>query len=92
MRQAVPFLDCIPLLLRREGESWYVAHRREALDGSYSLQVFVWPPGSKTSIYDHSSWGAYACALESIFEERYERLDDGSLRDHTRLKKSWERV
>ncbi len=99
MRQAVPFLDrlirepavlaWIPLLLGRKSESWYVAHRREALDGSYSLQVFVWPPGSRTRIHDHSSWGAYCCALGTIFEERYERLDDGSQRDHARLRKAW---
>jgi len=26
---------------------------------------------------DHSSWGVYCCAVGSILEERYERLDDG---------------
>jgi len=56
------------------------------------LQVFVWPPGSRTRIHDHSSWGAYCCALGTIFEERYERLDDGSQRDHARLRKAWERA
>src|SRR5829696_9019815 len=68
------------------------ARTRAALDGSSSLQVFVWPPGTATRIHDHSSWGAYCCALGTIFEERYERLDDGSQRDHARLKKSWERA
>ncbi|MBA2617387.1 MAG: cysteine dioxygenase family protein [Rubrobacter sp.] len=102
MQQAVPFLDrlirepafraWIPLLLGRESESWYVAHRREAPDGSYSLQVFVWPPGSRTRVHDHSSWGAYRCALGTIFEERYERLDDGSILDHAHLRKAWERA
>ena len=85
--QILPFLE-----EARYAEDWYVAHRQDSEDGSYSLQVFVWPPGTGTKIHDHSSWGAYACALGSIFEERYERLDDGSLRDHARLKKSWERV
>jgi len=79
-------------LLRRESKGWYVTHHWRAPDGSYSLQVFVWPPGTATRIHDHASWGAYACALGTIFEERYERLDDGSLRDHARLKKSWERA
>jgi Cysteine dioxygenase type I len=79
-------------LLRRGSEGWYVTHRWRAPDGSYSLEVFVWPPGTATRIHDHASWGAYACALGTIFEERYERLDDGSLRDHARLKKSWERA
>lgn len=86
------FLDWIPLLLGQESEGWYVSHRREAPDGSYSLQVFVWPPGSWTLVHDHSSWGAYRCALGTIFEERYERLDDGSQRDHARLRKAWERA
>jgi hypothetical protein len=79
-------------LLRRESEGWYVAHRWRAPDESYSLQVFVWPPGTATRVHDHASWGAYACAVGTIFEERYERLDDGSLRDHARLKKSWDRA
>jgi predicted metal-dependent enzyme (double-stranded beta helix superfamily) len=102
MEQAVTFLDrlvrepaflaWIVPLLERESDSWYVASRRKALDGSYSLQVFVWPPGSRTRIHDHSSWGAYCCALGTIFEERYERLDDGSQRDHARLSKAWERA
>jgi predicted metal-dependent enzyme (double-stranded beta helix superfamily) len=102
MQEAIPFLDrlvrepafldwILPLLERRS-ESWYVAHRHDALDDSYSLQVFVWPPGSRTRIHDHSSWGAYCCALGTIFEERYERLDDGSQQGHARLRKVWERA
>ena len=71
-------------------EDWYVAHRYDGRDSSYSLQIFVWPPGSRTRIHDHSSWGAYRCALGTIFEERYERLDDGSRPDHVRLKKAWQ--
>jgi predicted metal-dependent enzyme (double-stranded beta helix superfamily) len=102
MRQAVPFLGrltrepafraWIPLLLERESEGWYVAHRREAPDGSYSLQVFVWPPGSRTLVHDHCSWGAYRCALGTIFEERYERLDDATQQGRARLRKAWERA
>jgi predicted metal-dependent enzyme (double-stranded beta helix superfamily) len=79
-------------LLKQESEGWYVSHRWKAPDGSYSLQVFVWPPGTATKIHDHASWGAYCCALGTIYEERYERLDDGSVRDHARLKKAWERA
>ena len=79
-------------LLKRESEDWYVAYHWRAPDRSYSLQVFLWPPGTATRIHDHASWGAYCCALGTIFEERYERLDDGTLRDHARLKKSWERA
>src|SRR5215217_5502089 len=70
-------------------ERWYVARRWDAPDRSYSLQVFVWPPGTRTMIHDHSSWGAYACAAGTVFEERYERLDDGSRFEHARLEEAW---
>ena len=81
----LPFLE-----EARYAEDWYVAHRHDAEDGSFSLQVFVWPPGTRTKVHDHSSWGAYCCAIGSVLEERYERLDDGSRHDHARLKKVWQ--
>jgi predicted metal-dependent enzyme (double-stranded beta helix superfamily) len=87
------FLDThvLPLLEEARGaEDWYVAHSYDAQDGSYSLQVFVWPPGTRTQIHDHTSWGAYCCVVGSVLEERYERLDDGSRLNHARLKKVWE--
>jgi predicted metal-dependent enzyme (double-stranded beta helix superfamily) len=81
----------LPLLEEaRNGEDWYVAHRHDAEDGSFSLQFFVWPPGTGTKIHDHSSWGAYCCAAGTVLEERYERLDDGSRPDHARLKRVWQ--
>jgi len=70
-------------------KDWYVAYRQDAPDRSYSLQVFVWPPGSATRIHDHSSWGAFCCVVGSVLEERYEHADDGSLPDYARLKKLW---
>ena len=41
-----PFLDAYILPLLEEArtvEEWYVARTFDAQDGSYSLQVFVWP-------------------------------------------------
>jgi predicted metal-dependent enzyme (double-stranded beta helix superfamily) len=70
-------------------EDWYVAYRHDDPDRPYSLQVFVWPPGSATRIHDHSSWGAFCCVVGSIVEERYERVDEGSLPDYAHLKKLW---
>jgi predicted metal-dependent enzyme (double-stranded beta helix superfamily) len=70
-------------------EDWYVAYRRDDPDHPYSLQVFVWPPGTATAIHDHSSWGAFCCVVGSVFEERYERADDGSLSDYARLERLW---
>lgn len=102
LREAIPvlsrlmndadFLDSQILPLVEEAgvaEDWYVAYRQDNPDRSYSLQVFVWPPGSATRIHDHSSWGAFSCVVGSILEERYERVDDGSLPEYARLKKLW---
>src|SRR5215217_3380045 len=79
----------LPVLEEARGaERWYVARRWDAPDKTFSLQVFVWPPGTRTMIHDHSSWGAYACAAGTVFEERYERLDDGSRFEHARLEEA----
>jgi predicted metal-dependent enzyme (double-stranded beta helix superfamily) len=72
-----------------EGD-WYVAKRYEGEAHSYSLQIFVWPPSTETKIHDHSSWGVYCCAVGSVLEERYERVDEGSRLDHAHLKNIWQ--
>lgn len=102
LREAVPILadlaldgtflaDCIPPLLEeaREITDWYVAYHHEGQNGAYSLQVFVWPPGSRTKIHDHATWGAYCCVVGSVLEERYERLDGASRPNHARLREVW---
>jgi len=103
LRKAVPYLvslsdnpaflneHVVPLLQepKEEAKDWYVAYSCNGQDYSYSLQVFFWPPGSRSQIHDHTSWGAYCCVVGSVFEERYERLDDGSQPDHARLKQAW---
>jgi predicted metal-dependent enzyme (double-stranded beta helix superfamily) len=84
-------LHVLPFLREAHGaQRWYVARRWDAPDGSFSLQVFVWPPGTRTRIHDHSSWGAYACASGTVLEERYERLDDGTRFEHARLREVWQ--
>ena len=83
--------EVLPLLKAAENEEdWYVARQYAGEDGSYVLKVFVWPRGTGTMIHDHSSWGAYACVLGTVLEERYDRLDDGSVLEHARLKKAWQ--
>ena len=102
LQESIPFLERLvrePAFLGSQilslldggerAENWYVAWRHDAPDGSYSLQVFVWPPGSGTRIHDHSSWGALCCAVGSVLEERYERLDDGSQQGRACLRKVW---
>ena len=104
LQQAAPFLahlvrdptfleaEILPLVKEPRGteKDWYVARSYESRDHSVSLQIFVWPPSTKTKIHDHSSWGVYWCAVGSVLEERYERLDDGSRPDHAHLKKIWQ--
>jgi predicted metal-dependent enzyme (double-stranded beta helix superfamily) len=104
LERAAPFLarlvddpifheaEVLPLLEVARGMQgdWYVARSHEGGEHSYSLQIFVWPPGTETKIHDHSSWGVYCCAVGSVLEERYERLDDGSRLDHANLKKIWQ--
>jgi predicted metal-dependent enzyme (double-stranded beta helix superfamily) len=106
LRQAAPFIanlvkdlaffegEIRPLLEETRGVvgDWYVAHSYGDKDHTYSLRVFVWPPSTETKIHDHSSWGIYCCAVGSVLEERYERLDDGSRLDHARLKKIRQRM
>jgi predicted metal-dependent enzyme (double-stranded beta helix superfamily) len=106
LRQAAPFLvhvvedpafreaNILPLLEQASGteETWYVAHSCEGKDHSFSLQVFVWPPNTETKIHDHSSWGVFCCAVGSVLEERYQRLDDGSRPDQAHLRKVWQLV
>ena len=87
------FLETYVLPLLEEAESaenWYVG-RRHDVPGGCSLQIFVWPVGTRTRIHDHSSWGVLCSVEGSVFEERYERLDDGSLLEYARLEKAWQR-
>jgi predicted metal-dependent enzyme (double-stranded beta helix superfamily) len=104
LRRAAPYLanlvedpasleaEVRPLLEQTGGTQgdWYVASKYEGKNHFFSLQVFVWPPGTETKIHDHSCWGVYCCAVGSVLEERYQPLDDGSRLDHAHLKKVWE--
>jgi predicted metal-dependent enzyme (double-stranded beta helix superfamily) len=106
LHQAAPFLvrlvkdpnflesEIRPVLeeARSVAGGWYVAQCIGGKDHTFSLQVFVWPPGAATKIHDHTSWGVYCCAVGSVLEERYKRLDDGSRLDHARLKKIGQRM
>lgn len=87
-------LEVLPLLqTAHEARGWYVALQQDVgEDASCSLQVFVWPAGSWTRIHDHSSWGVLCCVVGRVQEERYERLDDGSVLEHARLGRLWQRA
>ena len=82
----------LPLLAEaRDAGDWYVALCWEGREGACSLQVFLWPPESRTQVHDHASWGVFCTVVGTVLEERYGRLDDGSQLDHARLKKIWQR-
>jgi len=86
------FLDgyALPLLKEAdEADEWYAAHSWEGEDGSCSLRVFVWPHEPERRSTTPPPGGAYCCAVGSVHEERYERLDDGSRLEHAFLKKVW---
>ena len=90
-------LKVLPLLqTAHKAKGWYVALQQyigESSSGNpCSLQVFVWPAGSWTQIHDHSSWGVFRCVVGEVAEERYERLDDGLVLEHARLRMLWHRV
>jgi len=103
LREAIPVLSCLvrdrdfldshvlPHLEEAgRAKDWYVAFRHDGPDCSYSLQVFVWPPGSATRIHDHSSWGAFCCVVGIVLEERYARADDSSVPGYARLRRLWQ--
>lgn len=70
----------------------FVARKCEGLDGSYSLQLFVWPAHSRTQIHDHSCWGAICSAAGPLEEERYDRLDDGAELNRAHIRKAWKHL
>lgn len=70
----------------------YIAHTILSPGGGCSLQVFVWAPGSRTPIHDHTSWGAYYCVAGTLREDRYARLDDGTQLNQAHLRASWRRT
>jgi predicted metal-dependent enzyme (double-stranded beta helix superfamily) len=85
--------EILPHLERADrAKEWYVAGSHNGESRSYSLQIFVWPPGFETKIHDHSTWGALRCVVGSIVEERFERLDDGLQPNRARLRRVWRRV
>jgi predicted metal-dependent enzyme (double-stranded beta helix superfamily) len=69
----------------------YVACQITGPADGYALQVFVWPPGAKTAIHDHSCWGMIHGAFGTLREERYVRLDEGEHDAQARLRSAWRR-
>ncbi len=48
----------------------------EARDGAFSIGCFVWSPGQRTPIHDHTAWGVIGIAAGALRETSY-RLENG---------------
>jgi len=48
----------------------------EAADGTFSIGCFVWSPGQRTPIHDHTGWGVIGVAAGALRETSY-RLENG---------------
>jgi len=48
----------------------------EAADGRFSIGCFVWSPGQRTPIHDHTGWGVIGVAAGALRETSY-RLEAG---------------
>lgn len=49
-------------------------------EGRFSVVSFVWGPGQKTPVHDHTVWGVIGMLRGAEIGERYERQSDGSYR------------
>jgi predicted metal-dependent enzyme (double-stranded beta helix superfamily) len=52
---------------------------------AFSLRMFIFGPGEKTPIHDHSAWGVLGSAFGQLEVVKYRREDDGSEPEHARL-------
>ena len=81
LKKVIPVLECLvedpafrsseilPLLEQADrAKEWYVAGTHTGDNRFFSVQIFVWPPGSETKVHDHASWGALRCVVGSIVE------------------------
>lgn len=68
----------------------YLVHRPS--DRSFSVISMVWSPGQKFPVHDHLSWGLIGVYQNSIREERYERLDDGSREGYAEIRQIGDRT
>ncbi len=48
--------------------------------GKFSVVSFVWGPGQKTPVHDHTVWGIIGMLRGAEIGERYVQQEDGSLR------------
>ncbi len=83
MRQLIERDDWLPEAMAASHPEYYQQHLLygDPLD-RFSLVSFVWGPGQKTPIHDHTVWGIIGMLRGSEFGQRYVRAADGSLSAH----------
>src|SRR5829696_4282958 len=61
-------------LVEEPAEDWYVAYHRDGPEHSYSVQVFVWPPVSRTKVNNIPSGEPFFSVVESFLKKGNEPL------------------
>jgi len=82
MRELVAVDDWLPDALAQPHPQYYQQYLiyGDPLD-RYSLVSFVWGPGQKTPIHNHTVWGVIGMLRGAEYGQRYERVG-GELRPH----------
>lgn len=80
MRELIARDDWLPEAMTANHPEFYQQHLLygDPLD-RFSLVSFVWGPGQKTPIHDHTVWGIIGMLRGSEFGQRYVRAANGSL-------------
>jgi len=80
LRQLIERDDWLPEAMTTSHPEYYQQHLLygDPLD-RFSLVSFVWGPGQKTPIHDHTVWGIVGMLRGSEFGQRYVRAADGRL-------------
>ena len=83
MKDLVTHDDWLPAAMAASHPQYYQQHLLygDPLD-RFSLVSFVWGPGQKTPIHDHTVWGIIGMLRGAEFGQRYVRAADGSLSAH----------
>jgi hypothetical protein len=59
---------------------------------AFSLRMFIFGPGEKTPVHDHSAWGVLGSAFGHLEVVRYRREDDGAVEGLAQLSVAERRV
>ena len=79
MRELVARDDWLPDAMARSHPSFYQQHLLYAdPQDRYSVVSFVWGPGQKTPIHNHTVWGVIGVLRGAEFGQRFDLVSDGA--------------